>query len=277
MKVRSLEQAFGAEIYDVDVSKISDDELRQAKQIQDENGVVFFRDQNLTCDQHIEFAERWGEIVVNRFFERVEGYEQIAMVRKEPKHNTVVGETWHTDHSYDQIPARGSILYAREVPSQGGDTHFASMYMAYEALSDGLKETLSGLRAEHSSRHVFSKQALDGNRDFEEDRFMNHSQALQDSVHPVVIVHPESGKKALYVNPDFTVKFEGWSQQESQPLLDYLYAHSVQPQFVLKYQWHKDAIAFCDNRAVMHQAQNDYPRERRIMHRITLQGCEIHG
>ncbi len=276
MKTRKVSDKFGLEFYDLDISQISDAELDAARQAQNRHGVVFFRDQNLDCDQHIEFARHWGEIVTNRFFEQVEGHDQIAMVRKEPKHKTVVGETWHTDHSYDAEPARGSILLAREVPGSGGDTCFANMYLAYDALSAGLKATLAGMSAVHSSAHVFSDTAI-RNTQAEEDRFHRGEQAVQTSVHPVILVHPESGRKALYVNPLFTTHFAGWSEEESAPLLDYLCAHATREEFVIQFGWRRDSIAFWDNRAVMHRANNDYPTERRLMHRITLKGCALHG
>lgn len=276
MKSRKVSDHFGVEFYDVDVSQMSETELEAAQQAQNDHGVIFFRDQNLTPDQHIQFARRWGDIVVNRFFETVDGYEEIAMVRKEPQHTTVVGETWHTDHSYDLEPARGSILYAREIPTQGGDTLFVNTYLAYEALSEGLKSTLQQLKAVHASEHVFSKQAVEA---FEagEDRFKNFDQAIQENTHPAVITHPLSGRKSLYVNPEFTLRFEGWTDEESKSLLNYLYDHALQPQFQLRFKWQKDSIAFWDNRATWHQAINDYPTERRIMHRITLEGCRIKG
>ena len=276
MKSKKINGNFGIEFYDVDVNTMTEAELAEAKAAQDEHGVIFFRNQSLTCAQHIGFARRWGDIVVNRFFEQVDGYAQIAMVRKEPEHATVVGETWHTDHSYDLIPARGSILYAKEVPKNGGDTLFANLCHAYDALSSGLKKSLEGLRAIHSSRHVFSKQAVESSGPGE-DRFRNFERAVQDSVHPVVIVHPLSGKKVLYVNPCFTLQFEGWSREESRPLLDFLYRHVLQPATTARFRWQEGSIAFWDNRATWHQAQNDYPTERRLMHRITLQGCPLTG
>ena len=265
---------FGVEITGVDVNRITEAELEQARVAQREQGVVFFRHQQLSCEQHIAFAERWGNIVVNRFFETVPGYPQIAQVRKEPTHKTAVGLDWHTDHSYDQAPAMGSILNAREIPEKGGGTEFASMYLAYDALSDGLKQTLEGLTALHSSRQQFG-QAGRETRDLSEDRFKNAEMAIQDSVHPVVITHPESGKKALYVNPDFTVKFTGWSLEESTPLLECLFQHASSPQFVIRFGWKEGDIAFWDNRATWHRALNDYPNGRRLMHRITLEGCEL--
>ena len=251
---------------------MTDQQLEDCRAAQREHGVIFFRDQNFTCDDHIAVAERFGEIVINRFFERVEGYPQIAMVRKEPVHDRVVGEDWHTDHSYDQEPAKGSILYAREVPSSGGDTQFVNMHLVYESLSDGLKQTLDGLKAVHSSRHTFgmTESVL------KDERFHSPENATQDSLHPVVITHPESGKRVLYVNPDFTTHIDGWTVEESKPLLQYLYNTAVQSHNILRFKWHKDSVAFWDNRATWHSAVNDYPKERRLMHRITLAGTPIH-
>jgi len=276
MKSNPSTGPFGVEFYDVDVNQMSDVELDGVAVAQNMHGVVFIRDQDLDCEQHIAFAQRWGKIVTNRFFERVEEYPQIAIVRKEPKHRTVVGENWHTDHSYDAEPARGSILYAREVPTTGGDTLFANMYMAYEALSKGLKTALEHLSAVHSSAHVFSTEAIQTN-EHDDDRFHSGERAVQRSTHPVVIRHPISGRKALYVNPEFTTHFQGWTEQESQPLLGYLYQHSTQERFVTRFHWSPGTMAFWDNRAVMHKAINDYPNECRLMHRITLAGCALQG
>ena len=158
-----------------------------------DRGVVFFRDQTLTPEQHIGLARQFGDINVNRFFAHADGYPEIALVAKEREQTKNIGGGWHTDHSYDQAPALGSICTRCEVPPAGGDTLFSSMYAAYDALSAGLKLTLGGLRAVHSSRHVFGV-ARDGRR------FRNPEAAVQDAVHPVVITHPESGRKALYVN-----------------------------------------------------------------------------
>ena len=274
MKIVQRKGAFGIEILDVDVNHLNEDQLQRASAAQNEHGVIFFRDQKLTCEQYLAFARRWGPVVINRFFERVDGYEEIAQVRKEPTHSTVVGETWHTDHSYDEAPARGSILYAKEVPAQGGDTLFANMYMAYDALSTGLKKTLAGLKAIHSSAHVFGQRSDAAIKESDE-RYMNSGMATQNTVHPVIITHPESGKQALYVNPQFTVRFEGWTQQESAPLLQYLYQHACASDFVIRFTWQKYSIAFWDNRATWHRALNDYPHERRLMHRITLEGTPL--
>ncbi|MEM7170313.1 MAG: TauD/TfdA family dioxygenase [Pseudomonadota bacterium] len=268
--VRPLTGALGAEIFGVDLSKDLDegcfDEIKRAFA---DHSVIFFRDQVITPEQHIAFAQRWGAINVNRFFEAHADYPMIAVVRKEADQAKNIGGMWHADHSYDQEPALGSALYACEVPDVGGDTLFASMYHAYESLSDGMKSLLSGLNAVHSSRHVFGPETVE---EGEEPRFRNADLAVQDSVHPVIIRHPDTGRQALYVNPDFTVRFEDWTKEESQPLLDYLYQHAARPEFTARFRWQKGSLALWDNRATWHYAINDYPGARRVMHRITIDG-----
>lgn len=274
MMVMPVSGAVGAEVRGIDISRplpaVTVAALRAALA---EHGVLFFRDQALTEAQHIAFAEQFAKININRFFRAVEGWPQIAEVRKEPEQTKNIGGGWHTDHSYDDIPALGSLLYAREVPPSGGDTIFASMFAAYDALSDGLKRTLEGLRAVHSSRHVFGTQAKRG--DDLKDRLGNAEAATQDAVHPMVIRHPISGKKALYVNRGFTTHIEGWTVEESKPLLEYLYQHGARPEFSCRFNWAPGSMAFWDNRATWHLAVNDYQGHRRLMHRITLEGVAI--
>ncbi len=243
------------------------DELTRAHA---EFGVLFMRDQSMTPDQHIGFAEHFGEINVNRFFTAVPDHPRIAEVRKNPDQTTNIGGGWHTDHSYDEIPALGSILYARDVPALGGDTLFASMYQAYDGFSDGMKRMLGQLNAVHSSRHVFGAGA-DRSDDLK-NRLGNAERATQDAVHPVVITHPRSGRKALYVNPGFTTRFEGWTADESAPLLQYLYQHAARVEFTYRFHWEPGSVAFWDNRCTWHNAINDYHGEHRLLHRITLEG-----
>ena len=269
--VRPLSPAVGAEIGGVDLSAdLSDAQFAEIRDALHERGVVFFRDQELTPEQHIAFAERWGAINVNRFFHPVSDYPLIAEVRKEPQQSQNIGGEWHTDHSYDAVPALGSVLYAREIPACGGDTMFSSMYHAYDALSDGMKALLGGLKALHSSRHVFGEHRHEDG-DYE-GRLGNAELATQDAVHPVVIRHPDTGRKALYVNPVFTVRIEGWTDEESEPLLDFLYRHASRPEFTCRFRWRAGSLAVWDNRATWHLALNDYAGERRLMHRITVEG-----
>ena len=271
IRVEPVVGAVGAEIHGLDLAApIGEAEVAMIRETLFDRGVVFFRDQALTPEQHIAFATRFAPINVNRFFRHADGCPEIAEVRKEPGQTKNIGGGWHTDHSYDQVPAMGSILLARELPPTGGDTLFASMYAAYDALSDGLKATLAGLRAVHSSRHVFGASVQ---REQQQDgRLRNADLAVQDAVHPVVIRHPGNGRQALYVNPGFTLRFEGWTEEESRPLLDYLYRHAARPEFQCRFRWQEGSIAFWDNRATWHYAANDYQGERRLMHRITLEG-----
>jgi taurine dioxygenase len=268
----------GAEIHGVDLGlEVAEDQFNEIRRAFTEFSVIFFRDQHLTPDQHIAFASRWGEINVNRFFKAIDSHPVIAEVRKEPDQETNIGGSWHTDHSYDQVPAAGSILYARQVPEIGGDTQFASMYAAYDGLSDGLKRMLEPLRATHSSRHAFGRTAyrIQQYSDDVGDRLGNPDAATQDADHPVVIQHPLSGRKALYVNPGFTIRFSGWSDEESRPLLEYLYRQATKPEYTCRFHWQKNSLALWDNRATWHQALNDYPGQRRLMHRITIEGVPL--
>ena len=266
--------SMGVEINNVDLSKeLSDSLFSEIRETFIEHGLIFFRDQELTPDDHLRFAKRWGEININRFFAKVEGYDQIAEVRKDPDQKINIGGAWHTDHSYDQIPAMGSILLAKETPKIGGDTLFANMYKAYETLSNGMKKTLETMKACHSSRHVFG--AHTGYAEASSQRISNPELATQDAIHSVIITHPESKRKALYVNPEFTVNFEGWTLEESKPLLDYLTEHTTQQENTTRFQWEPGSIAFWDNRCTWHFALNDYPGETRLMHRITVEGSAL--
>ncbi len=266
--------SMGVEIHNVDLSnELSDSLFSEIRETFIEHGLIFFREQELTPDDHLSFAKRWGEININRFFAKVEGYDQIAEVKKDPDQKINIGGAWHTDHSYDQIPAMGSILLAKETPKIGGDTLFANMYRAYETLSNGMKKTLETMRACHSSRHVFG--AHTGYAEASNQRISNPELATQDAIHPVIITHPESKRKALYVNPEFTVNFEGWTVEESKPLLDYLAEHTTQQENTTRFQWKPGSIAFWDNRCTWHFALNDYPGETRLMHRITVEGSAL--
>ena len=268
----------GAEILGVDIAGgLASSELDTIKQTFSEHGLVFFRNQKITEADHIEFAEVFGDINVNRFFAANPEYPQIAMVSKEPDQLENIGGGWHTDHSYDQEPALGSILVARELPASGGDTWFASMYKAYESLSDGLKETLEGMSAVHSAKHVFGPKGEYETTGSAGARIGNAGAAveMQDPIHPVVISHPISGRKALYVNAGFTLRFDGWTDEESAPLLAYLYERAIAEENITRFKWENGSVAFWDNRATWHYAQNDYPGQRRVMHRITIEGCAL--
>ena len=274
MEIRPISGALGAEIFGVDFAAGVDDEtFGRIRGTFHEHGVIVIRDQDLTPEQHLAAARRFGNVNVNRFFTPVDGHPEVAEVRKEADQKRNIGNKWHTDHSYDDAPALGSMIYALEVPPAGGDTMFANMSLAYETLSDGMKDMLSKLEAVHSSRHVFGP-GIKSSPDVA-DRFRNAEQAVQDAVHPVVIRHPDTGRKVLYVNPTFTVRFDGWTEEESKPLLDYLYAHAARPDFSCRVRWENGSLGLWDNRATWHLALNDYHGHRRLMHRVTIEGTTL--
>lgn len=264
----------GAFIEGIDLGQdLSDNIVGTLRSALGEHGVLFFRDQDISPEDHIAFAEKFAPININRFFAHVDGHPKIAQVLKEPDQKKNIGGGWHTDHTYDINPAMGSILVARETPPQGGDTMYASTCRAYETLSDGFKAMLKGLKGVHSSRHVFGPQARYMQKG--EDtagRLSNNEAATQDAVHPLIIRHPISGRESIYVNPGFTVGIDGWTDAEAEPFLKILYDHIAKPEHTYRFQWAPGSIAFWDNRASWHYAVNDYYGARRLMHRITIEG-----
>ena len=275
----------GAEITEVDIKSLSAAELAAIKAAFAEHGVIFFRDQETSETDHIAFAERFGDININRFFAAHPDYPQIALVAKDADQKDNIGGGWHTDHSYDHEPALGSVLVARELPDSGGDTKFASMYKAYETLPEDLKSRIEGRTAIHSGKHVFGEgpdsyynSSDAGDHDEGTGRIGNADVAdtLVDPEHPIVITHPLSGKKALYVNPAFTREVVGMDKAESDALLAELYTHVFSGRdFHHRFQWQPGSIAMWDNRSTWHWALNDYQGQRRIMHRITIEGCAL--
>jgi taurine dioxygenase len=210
---------------------------------------------------------------VHEFVEAMAGYPEILEVRKEPEETRNFGGGWHTDVSYLERPSLGSVLYAREVPEFGGDTMFANQYRAYETLSDGMRAMLDGLTAIHSARRPYGPNAARAQAYGPSSmRFIFSEAAHAEIEHPVVRVHGETGRKALYVNGTFTTRFKGMTQEESAPLLHYLFQHAVRPEFTCRFRWQRNAIAFWDNRCVQHNAVNDYHGTRRVMHRVTIEG-----
>jgi len=273
MKITAFSEGCGAVVTDLQLANLTNDALVELRGIFAEYGLLFFRNQDLTPDQHLEFAERFGRIVINKFFKPTTEFPQIAEVRKEKTQQTNIGGGWHTDHSYDAIPAMGSILVARTLPKTGGDTQFANLAAAYDALPEALKNRIENLRAVHSNTHLYGENGLYRLTDLSEQ--LGGMDRVGDATHPVVIIHPESGRKVLYVNPGHTIQFEGWDFTESRALLDELYEHVIQPQFTCSFNWLPGSVTFWDNRCTWHQANNDYQGQARLMHRITLAGSAL--
>ncbi len=275
LKVEPVAGALGAEITGVDLSKdLSDDTVAAIRRAWLEHQVVFFRDQDLPPARFLAFAQRFGEPIEYPFVKGLDEAPKIIPVLKLETEKINFGGIWHSDTAYLDAPPMASMLVAREVPASGGDTLFASMYLAYETLSDGMKRMLEGLVAVNSSA------AADVSRT-REDRIKDSARAdakkEYQAAHPVVRVHPETGRRALYVNTAHTVRFEGMTDEESAPLLKYLYQHQVRPEFTCRFRWRPGSLAFWDNRCAQHNAVNDYQGHRRLLHRITLAGDKPKG
>jgi taurine dioxygenase len=270
IEVRRIAGSLGAEIHGVDLRReLPERTVAEIRRAWLEHQVVFFRDQDLSPAQFLAFAERFGEPVEYPFVKGLEGFPTITPVVKLEHERVNFGGVWHSDTTYLEEPPMATLLLARELPPFGGDTEFASMYAAYEALSEGMKRLLEPLVAVNSS----AKADVTRSR---EDRIRDHpterSRAEFVAEHPVVRTHPETGRKALYVNPGHTVRFKDMSEQESAPLLEFLFRHQVRSEFTCRFGWRPGSLAFWDNRCTLHNPVNDYHGFRRVMHRITLKG-----
>lgn len=270
MKIKRLAGAVGAEIEGVDLARGIDAPLAaELRGVLLEHGVIFLRGQRLGPQQFLDFARAMGEPIEYPFVKGIEGFPHIIEVKKLEHERHNFGGVWHSDTTYLPQPPMGSMLLAREVPPYGGDTLFASQVHAYEALSPTMQRLLDGLVGISSS----AKADVSKTR---EDRIKSDGKAgaAQDlrAAHPVVRTHPETGRKSIYVNVAHTVGIEGLSDEESAPLLRFLFEHQVRPEFTCRFAWQADSLAFWDNRAVLHNPINDYHGFRRVMQRITLQG-----
>ncbi len=270
MHITPMSDNAGATISGVQLAAIDDAGLTALKHAVFEHGVAVLRCQSLSPEEHIAFAKRWGGIDINNYFPLEDEYPEIAIVRKKADQQTNIGGAWHTDHSYDQIPAMGSILVARVLPLSGGDTLFAHMGAAYDALPDDLKEVVADLRAHHTADHVYAPDGIYAQTDMGSE--LRGQEMKTGATHPVVIRHPQTGRKLLYVNPSFTIHFEGQTRAESLPLLQRLYNAAMDEANQCRVVWQPGTVAIWDNRATWHNALNDYPGYAREMHRITLSG-----
>ena len=274
--VQPVAGSLGAEVSGIDLAgPLSNTAAAEIRRAFTENLVLFFRDQHLTPEQHLAFSGLFGRLCRMPYIKHMDEYPDIIAVLKEADERKIstFGNAWHSDFSFLEEPPLGSILYAREVPSHGGDTLFANMYEAYEALSEGMKRMLLGLKAMHSGK-PYGQGGLP--KDLKTSRSIgierNNPEADREVAHPVVRLHPESGRKALFVNAIYTTRFEDMSEAESRPLLDFLFEHVQRPEFACRFRWAEGSLAVWDNRCTLHYAVNDYDGSRRLMHRTTVAG-----
>lgn len=270
METRKIAGALGAEISGIDLSSPLDAaQAQEVRQALLDHQVIFLRDQNISPQRFLDFASAMGEPIEYPFVRGIDKYPQIIEVKKLETETVNFGGIWHSDTTYLEHPPMGSMLLSQEVPPYGGDTLFANQQLAYDALSDTMKKLLDGLIGISTS----AKADVSRTR---EDRIRTDGkkEKLQDYVaeHPVIRTHPETGRKSLYVNIAHTAGIKGMSNEESAPLLEFLFRHQVRPEFTCRFAWTPHAIAFWDNRCAMHNPVNDYHGFRRIMYRITLKG-----
>ncbi len=270
LTIRKVAGALGAELGGVDLSgPLDSDTIAAIRAALNAHQVIFFRDQTLTPKQQLAFGRRFGPLNIHPYVAGMADHPEVMEIIKEPSDKLNFGGGWHSDMSFLETPSIGSILYAVETPEFGGDTLFASQAAAYDALSEGLKATLEGLRAVHSAGKEYSAKGASAQK--RASMQVAEAEGLAgEFIHPVVKVHPETGRKALYVNPAFTMRFDGWTRRESRALLDYLFEHSRQEAFTCRFNWRDGSMAFWDNRQVWHYALNDYPGQRRHMRRVTV-------
>jgi taurine dioxygenase len=265
IEARKLTPTIGAEIGDVDLAQaLGNRQFREIQAAPMENGVIFFRDRNLTVDQHKAFGARFGKLHVHPNAPKlIDGHPEILVIQADENTRRAPGEEWHCDVSCDPEPPMGSILYMHEPAANGaGDTMFANMCAAHDALSDPIKRLLEGMTAIHDSAKAHSGRRPGQGSDMQFPR----------SEHPVIRTHPVTGRKALVVNRGFTTRIVQLKRSESDAVLEMLYRHIETPEFHCRFKWRKHSLAFCDNRCTQHQALFDYWPNRRYAHRVTVCG-----
>ena len=263
--VRPLTPTIGAEIFGVDLGgEISNQQYDAVHEALMRHLVIFFRDQKMTPEQHKAFGRRFGKLHLHPASPNLlEGHPEILLIQANEKSKRVAGEVWHSDVSCAPEPPMGSILYMHETPANGGgDTMFANMYTAFETLSAPMQRFLEGLNAVHDGEHVYRGRY----------GWNDSGKTYPRSVHPVVRTHPETGRKALFVNRGFTTAIEGLNRDESDALLEMLYDHAETPEYQCRFKWQPGSVAFWDNRAAMHHAMWDYFPHSRRAHRVTICG-----
>ncbi len=270
IRVRPIAGALGAEIAGVDLAlPLGNQAFQEIHDALMRHLVIFFRDQDITPDQHKAFAGAFGALQVHPFAPKLDGHPEILVIENDEARPSKINN-WHTDVTFLEKPPLGSVLHAQAVPEAGGDTMWASMYAAYDALSDRMQAFLSDLVGVHDFTHNFGKRLLRQDGGFEK---LQKAQAeMPPAEHPVVRTHPVTGRKGLFVNSAFTTHIKDMPAKESEAVLGFLYEHMRTPEFTCRFTWSKHAIAFWDNRCTQHYPIADYWPAHRRMHRVTIDG-----
>jgi taurine dioxygenase len=272
-QVQQLAPALGAELLGIDIAApLEADTVSQIRSALLDHGVIFFRDQRMSPASLKRFASYFGSLGVHPMIKTDGAHPEVLRIVKEPQDRKNFGGDWHSDVTYLDKPALGSVLYGQEIPPLGGDTLFASMYLAYEALSPTYRRMIDGLVGIHSTSRSYSDAGKQEGYVGEAGSMPVKRQAHLTAQHPLVRTHPETGRKALYVNEVFTTGIVGMTEAESRPILEYLFRHCTLPEFACRFRWQTGSVAFWDNRCTQHYALNDYHGQRREMHRVTIDG-----
>jgi taurine dioxygenase len=275
IEVTKLAGTIGAEIGGVDLKRLSNQAWSEIHRAFLENIVVVFRGQDFSLDDLMAVGRRFGEPSDYPFVKGVDGYPQIVEIVKEAHETKNFGGAWHSDTTYLPRPPAATLLYAKETPSYGGDTLFANQYLAFEALSPGMKAMLARLNGVYSASLKRGGGRANRHNDIRGMKVTGTANAdSYEAIHPAVRTHPETGRKALYVNRSHTIRFEDMTEEESDPLIDFLSEHAVRPEFTCRVRWEPGTLTVWDNRCAKHFAVNDYTGQRRVMQRLTV-GPEV--
>lgn len=275
IEVRPLTGVLGAEIFGVDLTgPVRDAVFAEIEAAFAAHSVIVFRDQPFGLDDLKRVTAMFGEFGFEPYVKTMEEHPEIIEVIKEASEKGMVnfGGSWHSDWSFQETPPRATFLHAKEIPPFGGDTCFASMYLAFETLSPGLQRLLQGLRVMHSARRPYGVDNKLFGKGKRAMTILNSESAHEEIAHPAVRTVPETGRKALFVNPVYSIRFEDMTESESRPLLEFLHAHATRAEFTCRVRWYPGTLTIWDNRCVQHNAMNDYDGYRRVLHRTTVRG-----
>ena len=273
--VKPISGGLGAEIEGVDLSALDDTAFAEINQAFLDHQVIFFRDQDITPEQQLNLALRFGDIHYHPYMSGMDDHPEILEIIKEPGETYTFGAAWHTDQMFNPSPAKATMLYAKETPAVGGDTMFSSMYKAYDGLSDAMKAMLKDVRTFNVGDRFKNMgggsraERYAGNKSMA-GKVREPGNQITEAHHPLFRTHPETGRIGLYIG-SHTQGFEGMRAEEADPIIDYLRRHSIRPEYLCRFRWEPGSMAIWDNRCVQHYAVPDY-NERRRMHRITIAG-----
>ncbi len=271
--VQPIAGAMGAEIHGVDLASLDDASFAEIVDAFHRFGAIVLRNQKISHDQHKTFARRFGALEVHPIVDGLAGHPEIIKMHKAAGDAATFGVGWHSDNSFTERPSLCSVVYGVTVPPFGGDTLFANQYLAYETLSAGMRRMLDGLSAVHSAKYAYTAPTTVDKYEGKTTMSYRHTEAVQSEVvHPVVRTHPDTGRRALYVNPMFTVRFADMTEAESRPLLDFLFRHASREDFQCRIRWQEGSVTMWDNRCVQHTALDDCQGFERVHYRVTVEG-----